>query len=214
MLHLLLVVRLGALSLDILLDAVNCGLVRDQTLLNFVQSVVNLVLKDHVTTSVMLHGMVGRLLSKPGPIGAHLLPNGFQAMLLSLMVGLELFRAGKLVRHFIFHFVDVIGIHLHFLVHTTFKISDFLKIGPSSLYFDLQRCGSALSFVQLTLLEVEILLHLFDLIDTWQGCRAVKVLVHVLEERSNGLLSVGHLGLEPLLLGLILLCKLVDLLLF
>ena len=210
----LLVVRLGALSLNILLDAVNCGLVRDQTLLDFVQSVVNLVLKDHVTTSVVLHGVISRLLGKPGPISTHLLSNRLQAMLLSFMVSLEFLSAGKLVSHFIFHFVDVISINLHFLVHTTFKIGNFLEISPTSLYLDLQRCSSALSFVQLTLLEVEILLHLFNLVDTGQSCGTVKVLVHVLEESSNCLLSVGHLGLESLLLSLILLSKLIDLLLF
>jgi len=135
-------------------------------------------------------------------------------MLLSLMISLEFLSAGKLVSHFIFHFVDVISIHLHFLVHTTFKVGNFLKISPTSLHLDLQRCSSALSFVQLTLLEVEILLHLFDLVDTWKGCGTIKVLVHVLEESSNCLLSVGHLGLESLLLSLILLSKIVDLLLF
>ena len=210
----LLVVGLGALGLNILLDAVNCRLVGDQTLLNFVQSVVNFVLKDHVTTSVMLHGMISRLLCEPGPIGAYLLSNRLQAMLLSLMVSLEFLSASKLVSHFVFHFVDVIGIHLHFLIHTSFKIGNFLKISPTSLDLDLQRCSSALSFIQLTLLEVKILLHLFNLVDTGKSGGAVKVLVHVLEESSNGLLSVGHLSLESLLFGLILLSKLIDLLLF
>ena len=135
-------------------------------------------------------------------------------MLLSLMVSLEFLSASKLISHFVFHFVDVIGIHLHFLIHTSFKISDFLEISPTSLHFDLKRCGSALSFVQLTLLEVEIFLHLFDLVDTRESCGTVEVLVHVLKESSNGLLSVGHLGLESLLFGLILLSKLIDLLLF
>merc|ERR1712156_420618 len=110
--------------------------------------------------------MVSGLLCEPGPISTHLLSNRLQAMLLSFMVGLEFLSAGKLVRHFVFHFVNVISINLHFLVHTTFKIGNFLKISPTSLYLNLQRCSSALSFVQLTLLEVEILLHLFNLVDT------------------------------------------------
>ena len=71
--HLLLVVRLGTLGLNVLLDAVDGRLVGDQTFLDLVQAVVDVVLQDPVPHSVVLHGVVGRLLGNVAAIRANLL---------------------------------------------------------------------------------------------------------------------------------------------
>lgn len=54
-LELVLVVALGSLGLDVLLDGVDLRLVLDQLLLDVVQSVVNLVSKDLVLLRIVLH---------------------------------------------------------------------------------------------------------------------------------------------------------------
>lgn len=57
-----LVVALGALALDVLLDGVDLGLVADQLLLDVVQAVVDVTLQDLILLGVVLHGVVRHLL--------------------------------------------------------------------------------------------------------------------------------------------------------
>jgi len=128
------------------------------------------------------------------------------------MVGLELFSARELVRHFVLHAIDVLAVDLHFLVHAALKIGDLLEIRLTGLNLHLEGSCRAFRLVQLPLLEVQVLFHLFDLIDAGQGSLPIQVLVHVLEKRGDGLLSISHLSLHLLLLSLILLSKIVDLL--
>lgn len=61
-----LVVRFGALCFNILLNAVNLGLIADQALLDIVKSVVNIRLQNLVLAGVVLHSVVSSLLSKLG----------------------------------------------------------------------------------------------------------------------------------------------------
>lgn len=213
LLHLLLVVALSTLSLNVLLDAVDGRLVGDQALLNLVETVVNLVLKDHVTAGIMLHGVISRLLGDAGAVSGHLLLDQPQALLLCFVGGLELTDAGELVGHFVFHAVDVLRVDFHLLVHAALQVSDFLEITTASFDFDLKRGSSALSLVQLTLLEVEIFAHLLNLVNTRESLLAIQILRHMLKEGNNRLLRVGHLSLQRLLLLLVLLSEFVDLLL-
>lgn len=213
LLHLLLVVRLSTLGLNILLDTIDGRFILDQTFLDLIQSIVDLVLEDHVAASVVLHRVISRLLGDSSPVGTHLLANRLQALLLGLVGSLELIDSGELVRHFILHSVDVLAIDFHLLIHATFKICDLLQVTLSGLNFDLQRGSSTFSLVELSLLEVKIFPHLFNLIDAWQSCLAVQVLVHVLKQGRDSLLRVRHLRHHLLLIILVLLRELIDLLL-
>lgn len=128
------------------------------------------------------------------------------------MVGLELFRARELVRHFVLHTVDVLAVDLHFLVHAALKVGDLLEIRLAGFNLNLEGSCRAFRLVQLPLLKVQVLFHLFDLIDAGQRSLPIQVLVHVLEKRGDCLLSISHLSLHLLLLSLILLSKIIDLL--
>lgn len=130
------------------------------------------------------------------------------------MVSLKLFSTGELVRHFIFHTIDVFIVDLHFFVHSALQIADFLEICLARINLHLKRSCRAFSFIQLALLEVEILLHLFDLIDSGQGGLPIQVLAHMLQQSRNSLLRIRHLSRHLLLLSLVFLSKLIDLLLF
>lgn len=209
--HLLLVVRFGTLSLDVLLNAIDGRLVHDQALLNLVQTVVVLVLEDHVTTSIVLHRVVGRLLGQGGTVSTDLVADRLKATLLGLVAGLQFTDLGELVSHIVFHLVDVLGIHFHLFVHATFKVGDLLQIGLTVLLFDLKSGGCGLSMIELLLLEVKVLAHLFNVAGGWQLVLARQVLLHVLEQGGDGLLGVSHLSLHSLLLLLVLLSELIDL---
>ena len=56
------VVSLGALRLNVLLDSINLALVVDELLLDVIQSVVDVRLQNLVLLRVVLHLMVGHLL--------------------------------------------------------------------------------------------------------------------------------------------------------
>ncbi len=61
-----LVVRLGALGLDVLLDRVDLRLVLDQLLLYVIQTVVDVALQDLILFGVVFHGVIGHLLLEAG----------------------------------------------------------------------------------------------------------------------------------------------------
>ena len=212
-LHLLLIIGLGTLGFNVLLNAVDGRLVRDQTLLNLVKAIVDLVLENHVAPRVVLHCVEGRLLGKASAVRANLLPDRLQALLLSLVRSLELTHSCELVSHVILHPVDVLGVDFHLLVHATFQVRDLVKVSTTSLNFNLKLCSSRFCLTELALLEVQILTHLFNLADTWKSSLSVQVLGHMLEEGHNSLLCVRHVGLKNLFLLLVLLGKVVDLLL-
>ena len=158
--------------------------------------------------------MVGRLLGDAVAVQANLLPDRLQTNLFSVMVSLQLTRASKLVGHLVLHAIDVLPVHLHLFVHAALEIGDLLQVSFTSLNLDLQGSCGAASLIKLALFEVEILLHLFDLVDAGKRSLSVQVLVHMLEQGCNRLLRVSHVSLHLLLVRLVLLRKVIDLLLF
>ena len=60
----MLVVGFSTFGLDVLLDGVDLRLVFDELLLNIVQSIVDLALKNLVLLGVMSHGVVCHLLGQ------------------------------------------------------------------------------------------------------------------------------------------------------
>jgi len=128
------------------------------------------------------------------------------------MVSLKLLSAREFVRHFILHTIDVFTIDFHFLVHATFKVRNLLQVSFTSINLDLQGGSGAFSLIQLALLEVEILFHLFDLADSGKCRLPVQVFVHVLKQCRDRFLRICHLRLHLLLILLVFLSKFVDLL--
>ena len=145
----------------------------------------------------MLHCVVSRLLCDASSVGTNLLSDGLQAEFIGVMVSLEFLSASELVSYLIFHTVDIVGVNFHLLVHAALKVSDLFKISLTGLDFDLKRRSSALSLIELSLLEVQILSHLLDLVDvdTRQRGLTVQVLGHVLDEGCDSFLGVLHLSL-------------------
>ena len=102
------IVRLGTLGLDVLLDGVNLRLVRGQDLLDIVESLVDVVLEDHISASVMLHSVIGGLLRQSHLVPADKLTDIQEFLLLSFMLCLQLAYLGELILHLIAHFVHIL----------------------------------------------------------------------------------------------------------
>ena len=98
-----LVVLFGALGLNVLLDGVNLGLVRYQTLLLFVESFVDVTLQNLVLAGVVLHGMVGCLLAQTHLILADQHLDVHKPLLLVLEVLAQLVCLRELVLQLVFH---------------------------------------------------------------------------------------------------------------
>ena len=137
LLHRFLIVRLSTLGLDVLLDTINGGLVSNKALLDFVESVIDLVLKNHVTASIVLHSVVSRLLGDTGTVGTNLTTNRHKSLLFSFVLSLQIIDAGELVCHLILHAFDVLAVNEHLVIHATFKICNLLQISSTSFYFNL-----------------------------------------------------------------------------
>ena len=161
----------------------------------------------------MLHSVISCLLGDTGTVGTNLATDRHESFLLGFVLSLQIVNTGKLVGHLVLHLLDVLTVDFHLFVHASFKIGNLLQISSTSFDFYLKGSGSALSFVKLSLLEVEVLLHFFDLTDSWKSCLTVKVFGHMLEESSDRLLVEVHLSIKLLLLTIIFLGELVDLLL-
>ena len=100
------VVLLGAFSLDVLLDGVDLGLVGYQSLLLFVEAVVDVALQNLVLTRVVLHRVEGRLLAQAHLIVADHLLDGRELSFLFLELLVELVCLRELVLDFVFHFLN------------------------------------------------------------------------------------------------------------
>ena len=87
-LELVLVVALGSLGLDVLLNCVNLRLVLNELLLDIVEPVVDLVAQDLVLLRVMLHRMECDLLREALPVNCHKLLHSREALLLAFEVRL------------------------------------------------------------------------------------------------------------------------------
>jgi len=171
-----LVVRLGSLSLDILLDSIDLRLISNKSLLNIVESLIDVMLQDHVPSSVMFHGMVSRLLGQSNLVLSNHLLDINKFLLFSFMLSLKLTYLGELVLHFISHPINILLIGVHFFVHSAFKILDLFKILGSGLNLNLQLSSGTLCIVELSLLEVKIFLHIFDSRLIWKSVLSCQIL--------------------------------------
>lgn len=159
----------------------------------------------------MLHSVVCRLLCEARSVRAHLGADRLESLLLRLMGRLQLFNACELVGHFVLHAIDVLSIDFHFFVHTTLQVRYLFEVLFASFDLNLKGSRSGLSLVKLTLLKVEILTHLLDTVGRRKLVLARQILLHVLKEGSDSLLSVCHFRMELLLLGLVLLSEIINL---
>lgn len=193
LLHLLLVVALGSLGLNVLLNGVNLTFIDNEFLLDVVQAVVNVILEDHVAARVMFHRMVRRLLAQGISSSLHKCLDSLESILFLLVVLHELVRARELVSHLVLHLVDRLLVHFHFLVHATLQILDLLQVLRACLHLNLQRGGRRLSISHLALFEGQIGLHVFNLGTVWQLVLTLQILLHVLEQGHDRLLGVRQL---------------------
>lgn len=105
MLHLLLIVALCPLGFNVLLNGVNLTFIDDQLLLNVVQTVVNVILEDHVAACVVFHRVICRLLAQPISGCLHKCLDSLESVLFVFVIGHKLVRPGKFVGHFVLHAV-------------------------------------------------------------------------------------------------------------
>lgn len=117
-LELVLVIGLGALGLDVLLDGVDLRLILDQLLLDVVQPVVDLVTKDLILLRIVLNGVQTNLLVQVDLVDLDKLSDSVQARLLALEVRLQLVGLRELVVHVVFHVRALLLGVLHLLVDT------------------------------------------------------------------------------------------------
>ena len=119
LLELGLIVRLSSLSLNILLNGIYLGFVDDELLFNFIELVVYLILKNKILFSIVTHCVVSRLLREAVFVLLDKFLDDDKPCLFFLESSLELVCLCKLVRHLIFHFLNLLAILLHFFVNTS-----------------------------------------------------------------------------------------------
>lgn len=132
------VVALGSLRLNVLLDGVDLALVLDQLLLDVVQTVVDLRLKDLVLLGVVPHRVVSHLLRKPVFVRFQESPDRGQALLLSIELHLQVVSLRELVIHVVLHRADLLAGLVHFFVDSSFEVLYLLKIVVDGLLLDLE----------------------------------------------------------------------------
>jgi len=135
-LELVLVVALRSLRLNVLLNRVDLRLILNQLLLNVVQAIVDLRLKDLIFLRVVAHRVICHLLGQTVLVGLQEGTDRGQALLLGIELPLQIIRLGELVGHIILHLTDLVGGLSHFLVDTAFKVLHFLQIIVDSLLLD------------------------------------------------------------------------------
>ena len=196
-----LVVGLGALRLDVLLDRVDLGLVLDQLLLDVIQSVVDVALQYLVFLRIMLHRVVSHLLLQPrlvlGEEGADL----SETHLFPIEVDLEVVGASELVGHLVLHLPDLLSHLLHLLLNAALEGLDLLEIVLALLQLDLESSVGGLRVFHLALLEGELFFLIFVLCCCWQVVLPHHGLLHVLKQKSDCCLMIVDL---TLVLGLFL----------
>ena len=167
MLHALLeqalIVALSTFSLNVLVDRVNLRLITDKALLDFVETSVDIRLLRLHLDSVVLHRVVRGLLTQGILVLADHLTHDLNALFLALKLGLQVVDTAELVRQVVLHLVDAILDGAHFSVDTAFQALDLFQIGLSSFDFDGELGSGRLSVIELTLLEIQILLHFVHL---------------------------------------------------
>jgi len=206
-----LVVRLGTLGLDVLLDRVDLRLVLDQLLLYVIQTVVDVALQDLILFGVVFHGVIGHLLLEAGLVLLQEGADGGKTHLLTVKLDLEVVGARELVAHLILHLSDLLRHLLHLLLDSALECLDLLEVVLSLFELDLQPGVGGLGVLDLPLLERQLILLVLVLSRSWQIVLTNHCLLHVLEECRDGCLVVTDL---LLVLGLFLfkaLHELVDL---
>ncbi len=142
-----LIVRLSTLGFNILLNSIDRRLVLDQLLLNVIQPVVNITLKDLILLSIMLHRMKSDLLGEARLV---LLQQGLdlcQSCLLLVKFYLQVISLSELIVHLIFHCSNLLTHLLHFLINAAFQSFNLIQIILPLLYFYGEACISSLSIV-------------------------------------------------------------------
>ena len=123
-----LVVGLGTLGLDILLDGVDLRLVLDKLLLDVVQTDIDVALQDLVLLSVVLHRVVGHLTLQAWLVLGKEGPDRGKPHFFPVEVDLQLIRAGELVGHLVLHLTDLFSHLLHLFFDAALQGFDLLQV--------------------------------------------------------------------------------------
>jgi hypothetical protein len=123
-----LVVRLGPLGLDVLLNRVDLRLVLDQLLLDIIQPVVDVTLQYLILLGVMLHRVISHLLLQAGFVLSKEGSDLRESDLFPVEIDLEVVRARELVGHLVLHLPDLLRHLLHLLLNATLESLDLLQI--------------------------------------------------------------------------------------
>jgi len=99
----MLIVTLCTFAFNVLLNGIDLGLVLNELLLNIVEAVVDFTLQDLVLFSVMLHVVVGDLLSERVLIDLQEFLDLTHSNLFVFELTLKILSFGKLVLHLILH---------------------------------------------------------------------------------------------------------------
>ena len=213
LLEVVLVVLLGTLRFDVLLDRVDLAFVGYQSLLLLVQPVVDVRRENLVLARVVLHRVVRRLLAQPTLVLANDGPDVHESLLLSVKLLLEHIGARELVLEFIFHLVDRLLVLLQLRLDRVLQMLVLVAVLPARLDFRLQLGRSALCIIEKPLLELKIIAHLINRLLGRKLLLTSERLVHVEKQSFDCLLGLFDLLVVALLLLLKLLHILVDLLL-
>jgi len=185
-----LVVRFCALGLNVLLDAVDLRLVADQTLLNVVQSVVDVGLQNLVLAGFVLHSVESGLLLQLALILFNHVFDQMHALLLLLELPSQVVDLAELVLHGVLHVVDSFCDSLHLFVNTHLQVLYLIQVSGSRLNFNLQFGCCHFSIIKLALLEFQILSHVINRLLAGQTPLSLQILLHVLKQSRNDLLVV------------------------
>ena len=101
--ELVLVVCFSSLCLNVLLNGVDLTLVVDKFLLDIVQFVVDIRLKNLIFLSVMLHLLISNLFIKARSIDIKETFNEIQSLLFFLILSVEFILLGEFGRHLFLH---------------------------------------------------------------------------------------------------------------
>ena len=121
-----LVIALCTLSLNVLLNSINLTLVTNQTLLDLIQPVVDITLKNLVFARFMLHSTIINLLRELGLILFNHLSNQDEANFLLFELTGQIVNPHKLILHLVFHLVDALSHSFHLFIDTAFKVADLV----------------------------------------------------------------------------------------
>ena len=128
-----LVVGFGSLSLDVLLNRVDLGLVLNELLLDVVEPVVDVALEYLVLLGVVLHRVVRHLLLQAGLVLGEECADVGEADLFAVEVDLEVIGARELVGHLVLHLTDFFSHLLHLLLDAALQRFDLLQVVLSLL---------------------------------------------------------------------------------